>query len=196
MRNPTPVSLALVSSILALAPLTFVPCAFAQDEKPAAEVKPSSDARAFEDHHYYRLDFAVREVGEDGKVVNSRAYSVIAESDSQHPDSVQSSSIRTGSRIQVPVSSQAPMQYQYQDVGVNLDCRRVHSVQGQLSLHISAEVSSLAEPSTSNGPPVIRQNKWESDAILPLGKPTMLFSSDNVATKGKLQLELTASPIR
>ena len=31
---------------------------------------------------------------------------------------------------------------------------------------------------------------------LPLGKPTVIFSSDDVASKGQMQLELTATPVR
>jgi hypothetical protein len=195
MRKTNPLSLAILFSFAALAPVLLPRPAAAQDAKPTVESK-QSDASPAEDRRYYRLDFNIREIGEDGKVTNSRAYSIIAESDSQHPDSVQPSSIRTGSRIAVPVYSETPMHYQFQEVGVNLDCRRVYLVHGQLSLHISAEVSSLADASASNTPPVTRQNKWESDAILPLDKPTVLFWSDNVAAKGKLQLELTATSIR
>jgi hypothetical protein len=32
--------------------------------------------------------------------------------------------------------------------------------------------------------------------IVPVGKPTVIFSSDDVASKGQMQLELTASPIK
>jgi hypothetical protein len=44
--------------------------------------------------------------------------------------------------------------------------------------------------------PVIRQSNWNSRVTVPIGKPTIIFSSDNVSDKGKTELELTATPIK
>lgn len=89
-------------------------------------------------------------------------------------------------------------QYQYLDVGVNIDCQSPREVEGQLALTVSADVSNLAPGQTAgNGPlPLLRQNKWSSDVILPLRKPTVLFSSDDPTSTHKMQVELTATPIR
>jgi hypothetical protein len=60
---------------------------------------------------------------------------------------------------------------------------------------VAAEVSSAAE--TPDAPaPVIRQVKWNSPVIVPLGKPTVIFSSDDPSSKRQMQLELTARPIK
>jgi hypothetical protein len=40
---------------------------------------------------------------------------------------------------------------------------------------------------------LIRQTKWSSNVIVPIGKPTVIFSSDDATTKGQMQLELTAT---
>jgi hypothetical protein len=59
---------------------------------------------------------------------------------------------------------------------------------------VTAEVSSAAE--TTDAPaPVIRQVKWNSPVIVPLRKPTIIFSSDDPSSKRQMQLELTAIPI-
>jgi hypothetical protein len=56
-------------------------------------------------------------------------------------------------------------------------------------------VSSAAE--TPDAPaPVIRQVKWNAPVIVPLGKPTVIFSSDDPSSKRQMQLELTARPIK
>jgi hypothetical protein len=66
-------------------------------------------------------------------------------------------------------------------------------------LHVGADISSIAtgsENSPSNLlPPVIRQNRWSSSVIVPLGKPTTIYSSDDITSKRKVQIELTATPI-
>jgi hypothetical protein len=43
--------------------------------------------------------------------------------------------------------------------------------------------------------PSIRSNSWSSVVIVPLKTPTLIFSSDDPASKRQMQLELTATPI-
>jgi len=44
-------------------------------------------------------------------------------------------------------------------------------------------------------PPTIRQNRWSSSVVVPLSKPTVIFSSDDLTSKRQFQLELTATLI-
>lgn len=138
---------------------------------------------------FYRLDFVVKEVDE-GKIINSRSYSMMIAAGLQPGFN----SIRTGNKV--PFShGNSP---DYIDVGVNIDCRGARELQDQLSLTVSAEVSNLAPGQTpGSGPlPLLRQNKWNSEVIVALRKPTTIFSSDDPSSKHKMQLELTATPIR
>ena len=175
----------------------------------AQDAKPMDGQASADNHHkdipvadrYFRLDFVIREVGEDGKSINSRAYSVIVSANDEHPEFGAHASIRTGSRVPV-YQNGSRTTFEYRDVGVNIDSHNVHIVhlsQDELSLQVEAEISSLAPTSQDANDgfaPVIRQNKWNSVVLLPLNKPTILFSSDNVSSRGKLQLELTAAPIK
>jgi hypothetical protein len=43
--------------------------------------------------------------------------------------------------------------------------------------------------------PVIRQNRWSSNVVVPLKKPTLIFASDDATSKRQMQLELTAAPV-
>jgi hypothetical protein len=137
---------------------------------------------------YFHLDFVVKEL-EGGKVVNARHYSTTTDTE----DRV--STIRSGNKVPVQTASSGPDsgQFTYIDVGVNIDCRAAKEIQGDLALNVSAEISTAT---TAQKQPLIRQTKWSSNVILPLGKPTVIFSSDDVASKGQMQLELTATPVR
>ncbi len=142
--------------------------------------------------HFYKLDFAVKEL-EGAKVINARSYSMTVAADAKG-----TSSIRTGSRTPIPAGQGNT---QYIDVGVNIDCRNITELHGDLSLSISADISSVpSEPGTTAGspttlPPTVRQNRWSSSVIVPLKKPTLVFSSDDLASKRQMQLEITATPI-
>ena len=147
-----------------------------------------NEGGAAKDEKFYHLDFVVKEV-EDGKVTNSRAYSMIASPQ-------QRGQIRVGSRLPVPTAGTAQASsFTYLDVGVSIDCSALRELQNQLAFRVSADVSSAVKNEQTALPPVIRQNKWDSRVIIPMKKPTLLFSSDDPVTKGKIQLEVTATPI-
>jgi hypothetical protein len=136
-----------------------------------------------------RLDFVVKEV-DGSRVVNSRAYSVIVELEPgfRGPGNV---SIRAGDRIRVAGAGDI-------DVGVNIDTHNAREVPNGLAVSVSASVSDLVpntETSGASSIPALRQMKWFSDVIVPVRKPTTIFSSDDPTSKHKMQLELTATPI-
>ncbi|MGO4883365.1 MAG: hypothetical protein ACLP59_21485 [Bryobacteraceae bacterium] len=132
---------------------------------------------------YYRLDFVVKEL--DGeKVTNSRHYlTTMAAGDHK-------ATIRNGNKV--PLQAGGTTGMTYIDVGVNIDCHGLKEADGSVTLLVVAEISNAT---SAVQPPLIRQTKWDSDVIVPIGKPTVLFSSDDVASKGQMQLELTATPI-
>jgi hypothetical protein len=145
----------------------------AQGDKPA---EPSG---------YYRLDFVVKEL-EGGKTVNSRAYSTTIST--EHGGRT---SIRTGSRVPVAARDGSTT---YMDVGLSFDCAMAKVVGSEFAVNISADISSMAEPAST--PPVIRNNRWSGDVIVPLRKGTVVFSSDDAMSKRQMQLELTATPVK
>jgi len=153
----------------------------------AAALAQSEDA-ARKPPHYYRLDFVVKEVDE-GRVINSRSYSLMA---STEPGTT--ASVRTGSQILV---QQTPGQYVGNDIGINIDCRHISENGPNLSLTVVAEVSSLPIGDAADSGPrtTKRQNRWDSTLTLPVRKPITILSSDDVSSKRKLQVELTATPV-
>jgi len=149
------------------------------------------DAKSAAEHpKYFHLEFVVKEM-DAGKVVSARHYSTMVATG--RADFGYNCTIRTGNKVPVPVSGGKDSgTFTYIDVGVNIDCRAAKEVEGSLALSVSAEISNAA---TASNPPLIRQTKWSSNSIVPIGKPTTIFSSDDVTTKGQMQLELTATPM-
>jgi Bacterial type II and III secretion system protein len=186
--------IALTCCLLFLMPV-FGVRAFGQDTANALETAKAPEAVI----HYYHLVLVVQEMGADSKPVNSRSYSTAVSTNAHN-----AASIRTGSRVPIATGyvsngeSKALVntQFQYVDVGVNFDVRDVHEVGRQLTFDLSSEVSSVADSSNPNlRQPVIRENKWHSMVFIPIGKPTVVFTSDSVDSKGSMQVVVTATPL-
>jgi hypothetical protein len=159
----------------------------------AAQETPAAAPPAPPDH-FYRLVFAVEETNDAGTVSNARKYiaTIVTEPSQQI--------FKTGARIPiVPGKAGGDTQMTYVDVGVNFEVRQVKEEGDKLSFKLKAEVSSIpadgpasAEPAPD---PVIRQNMWDSTVEIPIGKPTIVFSADDLQDKGRMQVELTATRV-
>ena len=169
---------------LPLLALTMAPgSGFAQNQDASKTLEPQK---------FYRLEFVVKEV-EGGKVLNARTYSTTVAADAKD---LGSTSIRTGGRVPIETETGDIKSLQYLDIGVNIDCRAIREVERALSLYVSADISSVPSDAATPGvAPTIRQNRWSSLTIVPLKKPTLIFSSDDPTSKRQMQLELTATPI-
>ncbi len=177
--------------LITLAAALFGNSAFAQTAQ-------SQEAKADEPAKYLHLDFTIKDI-DNGKVVSTRTYSTISAAG-------RSCSIRSGDKVPVPTDKSA---FTYLDVGVNIDCSGLRLTGNQLALHVIADITGQVtdgsatvkvagapvELSPIRDAPIIRQNRWNSDAIVPLGKATTLCSFDGVATKRQMQIELTATLI-
>jgi hypothetical protein len=168
----------------------------------ASQAPPPSQA-AETPVHFYHLLFVVQEVGPDGKPTNSRSYTATVSTDPRE----EGTSIRASARIPVATGSfssgenntpvNAQYQYQMLDVGVNIDTHNVREVGGRLSIHITADISSLGKsPDEKLHQPVLRQNKWRATVLIPLDKPTVVFTSDSLDNKGSMQMVVTATSLQ
>jgi hypothetical protein len=159
---------------LALGAVLFAPPAAPQNE-PKPEPK------------FFTLNFVVKEV-EAGKTVNTRSFSMpVATTQGNQM-------LRAGGRIPI---SMGGTQFQFYDIGVNIDCRAVREVGPNLMMNVSADISSIAPPPESvPNQPTVRTNRWNSEVSVPLKKPVIIFSSDDLASKRTMQLEVTATPIQ
>ena len=89
------------------------------------------------------------------------------------------------------------------DMGVNIDAHGAHPLGEKLAFNLTVDVNTFgANPNVnqhSENPaattPVTRQNKWQGAVIIPLNKPTVVFSSDLPDTKGAMQVMVTAKQL-
>lgn len=167
----------------------------------AQESEKSSDAAKTPEPpaHFYHLEFVVQETGPDGKPTNSRSYSGTVSTSRTD----RGFSMRTGSRVPIATGSfegqnKNMTQFQYIDVGVSIDARDARESGDKLALSLNADISSLGDNQNINGvnEPVIRQNKWQAAALIPIGKATTVFTSDILDNKGGMQLVVTATLVK
>lgn len=140
---------------------------------------------------FFQLHFVVEKV-ENEHVINSRSYSMIM-------SEMETGSIRAGEKVPFSSTSGASTQWQQIDVGVNIDCNGLQITANGAALNVKADISSVMESKGANSPPgsipIIRNNQWQSRVVLPLKQPSVLFSSDDPASKRTMQLKLTITPI-
>lgn len=170
-------------------------CLIAQPQESAAKKQEAPAAAAVQnDARFFRLDFIVREL--DGKrTVSARNYSttIAAYND---PNRGRGASIRTGNRVPIPTASKEP-QFTYSDIGVNIDCSEVQIAGLELSMLLTAEISSLSDASagSQSTPPILRSTRWRAGTLVAVGKPTIVFTTEDEHTSHVLQLEVTATPL-
>jgi len=139
----------------------------------------------------YRLHFVFSE-WQGGNEVNSRSYEVLGTEGKWNK-------LRAGVRVPV-TSGPGPSNYQYLDVGMNIDCR-AEERNGGIELSITADSSNFSVPEADKAagvarPPVIRQLRSQVDAIVALDKPTVVSAMEDPSSTRRFQLEVTAARIK
>ncbi len=156
---------------------------FAQDAAPKQEQQLD---------RFYRLDFVVKDF-QDGKLLDSRNYFVYI---SDRNKGGRPTSVRADSKV--PIMAPSGGSFSNYDVNVGIDCGYRSEGKNNLSLDVSVDVTTLVPPENKSvsGPyPIIRNNRWASDVLVMIRKPTVIFSSDDVSSKRKMEVELTATPV-
>jgi hypothetical protein len=163
---------------------------------------PDTSSQQIEPH--VKLVYRALQIGADGKVVSSHSYSTIVVANTgQHS----LSKIRSNDRVPIATgsyggerSSLVNTQFQYQDVGTNIDTSGAKLNGNQFTVYLSVTLSEVAKNDVAAEntipAPVLRALSWESDVIVTLGRPTIIFISDNPSDTGKTELELTATEIK
>jgi hypothetical protein len=175
-----------IATLAAVFSLSLLPAALPAQNPPAP---PPAQ-------HFYRMNFAVEEINAAGHVTNTRSYQ-----ETISTGNGRAQEIKTGSKVPVATgsygSNPAQTQFQYIDVGVDLGVLDPKEHGNLLGFRLRADVSSVAHLTAIEvvNEPVIRQNSWDSTVTVPIGKPTIVFSSDDLDSTGKMQIEVTATRI-
>jgi hypothetical protein len=182
VKGETMKKLMCIALLLMLAGL-YVPAGGAQESEKAKPAEKAEKAPG----GAYRLDFVINEI-EDSKKVNSRSYSMQLEAGNW-------GKLRVGSRIPIRQENRVT----YMDVGLSLDCRVYEEDLGP-SLDLRLEMNSFAIPeqdaAANPGTPPLRNFRSETKSAVSLGKPVVVATADDMASKRRFQVEVTATKVK
>jgi hypothetical protein len=181
-------------SVLIILMLLVATAVIAQD-KP--ESKPARNDFGWA-RNPYRLDYTIKEL-EDGKVVNTRTYSLAMQSAEERGRSF--GEVKTGTRV--PISTVIPKEggnsIQYIDVGINIQAQLYVMENSNLLLTGNVEISTLASGTDSvgaGGAPIIRQIKSNTTSEVIAGKANQLAALDDPISKHRFLIEVTPTKLR
>lgn len=146
----------------------------------------------------YRLDYTIKEM-EDGKIVNTRTYSMVMQSAEERGRSM--GEVKTGSRVPIntQVNKDGASSIQYLDVGINIQAQLYVMENSNLLLSGNVEISTLAAGTESigaGGAPIIRQIKSNSTSEVMAGKANQIAALDDPISKHRFLIEVTPTKLR
>jgi hypothetical protein len=153
----------------------------------AQEPKPEGPAGT------YKLDYVFSEL-QDNKRINARSYTALVRVSEK-------GEIKIGNRIPIATSTakEGETQFQYLDIGTNIECWIRGELDSAVDLMTNVDVSSVSPVQSAEnrtGAPVIRQVRYQLRNSVPLGKQTLLGSGDELDGTKQLQIEVTATKMR
>lgn len=131
----------------------------------------------------YKVDYVIKEAN-----AQPRRYAVLIERGGK-------GSFRVGTKQPYLVAAN---QYQYADIGVNIDVRLNDSGRG-LTLETNIEISSMMSDSKTppaGGLPAIGQVRTNVTNLMPVGKPLVITTIDDPVTLKKFEIEATLSVVK
>jgi hypothetical protein len=179
--------------------LAFLLMGLANVPSTAAQLAPKQEEVQPKPSESYKLDFAVSEL-DNGKKINSRSYSMLIRAEAA-PKFTGMKNLRIGSRVPYSTSTgtgAASNDIQYQDIGMNIDCRLMPMGNGNVVIEANWEYSTVAEVQEAAHAtlgPVFRQVRSRIESIVPLDKPTVLAEMDDVASTRHYVFEVKVTKI-
>jgi hypothetical protein len=165
--------------------LTFLGAQAAAAPQPGKQEQGGQAAKkeAAPDSNTYRVSYKVDEL-ENGKIINSRSYTMTA-------NTVSLAEVRVGSRV--PYSTGKDIQYQ--DVGMKIDCT-ISQQEAKLQVHTVLDMTTVAsKETTSSGEPqpVFGQMRLQDVTSATIGKAAFVGSIDDVASNRHYLIEVTVT---
>ena len=162
-----------------------------QPAKSDSAVKKEAPEKELAPEAFYKLAFNISEI-ENGKPVNQREYSMVSRNNDGRPVSIKSTT-------RVPINS-PEKQIQYLDAGLDIRCFAPREVAGKIAVNCDVVISNFVVPDQSTEArnsvgPVLRTTNTSAWAVVTLGKPTVMSIIDDVNSKKRIQIEVTATKI-
>ncbi len=162
---------------LLLPAVLFACCASAQENKPPSPTP-------------FQVEYTIHDAN-DPAARDGRHYIL------QVDNSNSRGSVRSGAKVPYATGTAngAVTQWNYADVGVNIDCR-LYEKDGRLMMNSSFDLSSVA-PTPQSGPgPAVIQVRTETGTIVAIGKQMTLLNIDDPQMQRKLRVEALVTQIK
>jgi hypothetical protein len=170
-----------------------------QAAQPGQPAQPEARRAARNAGPLYRVDLTTSEL-EGGTRLNSRSYSLLLRIPAE------GAMLRVGSRL--PLNAEGGVQYM--NVGLNIDLLQVDETDGKLTGTLSLEMNSVVPPEPPGPPaptpgampgatpvlrnqPIVRDLRMRAQFALTPGKPAVVGTIDDVNSKRRFQIEMTAT---
>ncbi len=175
-----------LTTVLAIVALLSTVRADAQEKKDSTE--PAQ----------YKVEFHIQDSA-DTAAKGARRYAMLIDANSK-------GTFRVGNRIpyatgvfQPGMGGNATTQYQYADVGVNIDTR-LRDIAGKIGLSTDLEISALVNNerpagATANGNPTISSFKISINTVVAPGKRVQVASVDDPITMRKFDVDATITRV-
>jgi hypothetical protein len=173
-----------IALALFLTPFASLPWAAAQEsaKQSDAQITPADS---------YKVEFTINEL-DSGKKINSRSYSMLVRAEAI-PKWTEMKQLRATSRVPYSTGSTS---FQFQEVGMNIDCRLLPMGNGKVAIGTNWEYSSVAsEQAQDPQRPVFRHDSSHVEAVVPLDKPTVIAEMDDVASTHRYVFEVKVTKI-
>jgi hypothetical protein len=138
----------------------------------------------------YRVEFNIRD-GSEAAAKAGRHYAMLIAANGK-------GTFRVGNRVPFATVGMPPGQYQYLDVGVNIECR-LGELNGKVALNADIEVSTIVEHEKGAAAippsPTVAQIRLSVGTIVDLGKPALVASINDPVTMRRFDVEATVTKV-
>jgi hypothetical protein len=166
-------------------------------EAPVSPGEHHDDLIPVSEREYVHLNFNLNELDENGKVINTRHFDAMSYA---HPQGHEGGGeIRVNDSV--PVVNKEGQFVQSFSLRSDISFGHLYVIDpSHISLTVSADTSSLLFPTVvpvaDDEHPIIRSNNWTGMVLMPIGERKVIFSSDDLASKHVLQLELLVTRVK
>lgn len=141
---------------------------------------------------YIKLSFTLNELDEHGKVINTRRFEGITYAHPQGHNDEASISMRD----RIALLGKDGRVSQFTDLNSKISYSHVYVIdENHVALSVQGSMESLL-PTDNTEFPVTRTNEWSGNVLMPISERKVIFSSDDLASKHTLQLDLLVTRVR
>jgi hypothetical protein len=136
----------------------------------------------------YQVEYTIHD-GSDAAAKGGRRYAVILD------DQGSRVFVRSGAKVPYTVATGASTQWNYADIGVNIDSR-LNERAGKLVLYTSFEMSALADKPRDAPMVTVNQLRADSYTVMTPAKPATILTVNDAQTQKNVRVDAVLTALR